>query len=88
MRQVFNTILLQKQMAILNQNKEGFNLPKFISEDGRFIIVKETKWYLYDEKAPDVRWCRFAEDTLEGVQNEAERILEEENEGRDAYLQI
>lgn len=69
-----------------SQNKDGFNSPKYISADGRFSIIKETKWYLYDENAPDVRWCRYSDDTLKAVQNEAERILEEESKGHNPYI--
>ena len=69
-----------------NQHKDGFNYPKYISEDGRFIIIKEKKWFLYDENAPDIRWCRYSGKTLNDVQNEAERVLEEETKGRNPYI--
>ena len=51
---------------------------KYISEDGRFEIKKETEWYLYDDNTPDRRWCRYTETSLKAAQSHAETILQEE----------
>ena len=56
--------------------KDSVRSEKYISEDGRFEIKKEDKWYLYDEKASDMRWCRIPKDSLKEAQNAAERIPE------------
>ena len=65
--------------------KDSVRSEKYKSEDGRFEIKKEDKWYLYDEKAPDMRWCRIPKDSLKEAQNAAERILAEELKDHSPY---